>query len=143
MDNTTLTIVDKIKTLVPSRQIAADKRAKVGTTNPKARPESTNKLFTAKDKAVLGIDEDRSITWSIANFTAEDSERFRLIAKESGTTPTDLGARIIMQWFEDNRQEIDEIVGEVLTKTKSADDIEKQYQAALRQVERLKAKLGK
>ena len=134
----TMSILDTIKAMVPSRQIPAEQRKSTKHVNPESK-DGTN--YTAKDKAVLGIEADRSITWSFPNFFPEDSQRFKIIANEAGVTPGDLGSMIIMTWFEQNREEIDVIAGDVVTSGNSADDIAKKIAAANRTIANLMSKL--
>lgn len=133
MSTTTKSIVDIIKGMQPAGQVPADKRKTTKDMNA-----ATGKLHTSKDKEVLGIGEGRVITWSHVNFTDTDSERFARIAKSSGVKTSELGAMIVMDWFEQNRPEIETIAGEVLANEQSAEDIDKKMQALTRQLAKLR-----
>ena len=111
MKTEAMSIVDKIKVFKPARQIAIADRKKVTQVN-----SGSGKNFTAKDKAVVGIHDDRIISWSFPNFEWSDSEMLKQVAKASGTTVSDMLTSVAMQWVEDNHTELHEIAGEQVRK---------------------------
>jgi len=125
-------LIEFINNLPLARQIPVDKRMTVEMTNPE-----TGKKFVPKTKAVEGIEEDRSITWSFANFTSSDDIRWKMLAKKANITAAELGARIIMGWFEDNREAIYEFCGDVNEVELSEEDIDKKMKALQKQIEKL------
>jgi len=132
----TSSIVDAVKAMVAATQVAKDQRKKTTDVN-----QATGKNFTSKDKAVLGIDDDRSITWAYPNFEATDSEKFKLLAKACDTTASELASRIVMDWFDKNREAIEPVVADQLRGEQTEEDLQKKLEAIQRQQAATLAKL--
>lgn len=99
------------------------------------------KKFTPKDKAVLGIPEEMSITWSHPSFDAKTSEQLRLFAKAAGQTVDELLTSVARTWVHENIEAIEDVAGEVVIAEVSVEDVEKQIEASRRKMERLMAAL--
>ncbi len=138
MSTTKLSIMDTIKNMGDSAQVPVANRKSVKDINPlKGTPH------TSKDKAVLGIDEERIIVWAYPNFDHTSSDKFKIIAKAANMTTADLAARIVMDWFDKNIEEIDEITVSQLKAANTVDDIQKKLDAGARQLAKLQELMAK
>lgn len=109
--------------------------------NPKSGKE-----FTSKDKRVLGIPEDNETTWLPFHLSVHDNTRFNVLAKACKRTSFQLGAEIMIAWFDEHRDDIEAEVQSMLKDEKSIEDLEKEVETAKRKFEasmaRLTAKKG-
>lgn len=131
------TLVEIVKAMVSPTQIPVENRAKTNQVNPTARVAGAN--YTSKDKAVIGVDDDRSICWSSPNFVAQDAERFRKFAKACDLTPAELGATIVMDWFDKNYETIDSVVADQMKADMTEEQKNKKLLALEAQIAKLKA----
>ena len=77
---------------------------------PRLTKEECYKLglsHTDKTKHVLGVCEDHSVIWSWPNFNPADHKMISNVTKSYGLYDIrELGARVFMQWVEDNRDQL-------------------------------------
>lgn len=102
----------------------------------------TGKLFTRKDKRVLGIPSENEVVWAWSHFSEHDHGTITGAAKAAGRPVAQLLAEVVMDWFEANRTELETIAAEHRKGDKTDDDLKKELAAAERAVARLRSSLA-
>jgi len=91
---------------------------------------------TPKSKSRLGIDEDRKIIWANPHFSPEDHSIITAFGKSQDIELSTLFARLIMTWYDDNKDEITETADEFIKTENTTDDLLKIAEAAKKKYER-------
>lgn len=97
---------------------------------------------TSKSKWRLGINDDRKICWSPANFSLTDHRLLESYATIMGYQADELLAAVAMQWFLDNRATIELEVASYQSGDKSEAQLERQLELELARIEATKALLA-
>lgn len=91
---------------------------------------------TPKSKCRLGIPEDHKIVWNNPHFSPEDHSILTAFGKSQTTELDELFARIIMTWFETNREQITTEADEFIKTENTTEDLLKIANAAQKKYER-------
>ena len=106
---------------------------------PRLSKEECYKLglnYTDKTKHVLGVCEDNSIIWGWANFDPADHKMLMNVTKSYGLYDIrELGARVFMQWVEDNHDQLVRDSQAYATKDLSVEQAESNLAKLLRQID--------
>lgn len=119
-------------------------RAKIGT--PYLKADGTVGKLTDKTKQCLGIPLQHMIIWAHANFGPEDYGIFTAFAKSQRLEVAELAARIVLQWLEANRSEVEKhadgfVKAEMTIETLTAkrDKARREYERMMAAIEALTA----
>lgn len=107
---------------------------KKGTINPE-----TGKPWTSKSKPAMGLTSDREIVWAAAHFSLEDHNTLLAFCKSRDMEAQKLCGLVVMAWFDMNRSMIEAGAADHQVGEKTVSDMEKEMEAALRKIERMKA----
>lgn len=102
----------------------------------------TGKPFTRKDKRVLGIPSENEVVWAWPHFSDHDHGTITGAAKAAGRPVAHLLAEVVIEWFEQNKAELEAIAAEHRKGDKTEDDLKKELAAAERAVARLRSSLS-
>lgn len=91
---------------------------------------------TPKSKPRLGIENGRTICWAEPNFELYDHQVLKAFAKANELPVAELLAKVLMQWFEDNRTELYAATEGMVEGEAEAVDLEKQIAAMERAIAR-------
>ena len=131
MENGLLTSLKAMKSAVQRDDLVTAKDV-----NPE-----TGKPFTRKDKRVLGIPTENEVVWAWSHFSEHDHGTITGVAKAAERPVAQLLAEVIMEWFENNKTELEAIAADYRKGDKTEDDLKKELAAAERAVARLRMSL--
>lgn len=94
---------------------------------------------TSKAKARIGCPDDWEITWTQFGLDVVDSNNLKALARKYDVPVAEMCARVMVQWFEQNRDAIYAEAEAFVQEDKTDADIDKLIAAEMRKLERLQA----
>lgn len=101
--------------------------------------KALGKPSTSKAKCRLGIPEDWEVCWTQFGLPLEDGQNLRALARSMDLAVSEMCARVLVEWFNTNRDEIYSAAADFVAEEKTDEDIDKMIAAELRKLERLQA----
>lgn len=96
---------------------------------------------TSKAKPRLGCPDDWSICWTEFGLPTEDHQNVKALAKSLGIPVSEMCARIMQRWFQENREEIYAEAEASMRTASTEEDLEKKIEALRRSLDRTVANL--
>lgn len=96
---------------------------------------------TSKAKPRIGCPDDWEITWVQFGCSVEDSNNLKALAKTLDVPVSEMCARIMVRWFEENRDEIYAEAEASMRTASTEEDLEKKIEALRRSLDRTVANL--
>lgn len=135
------TDVKNLSDLIPTTEFGQATPVKVGSTESwMGKSPKGERGWTDKSQACLGLLSDTKVIWSPVYFDSiYDYATFGAFAHANGLTPDVLGARLVRQWFEDNRSQVEEEAAAYSTEAITEESLDAKLAAAERQIARINA----